>query len=85
MPIYDNTYNYRIPGHNIDSQCWLLIPSLDSTPAISEAIGYGIKVIVSELPDNPGMSICNAFEVLAHKICLEFEIDPRRLIYYEMA
>ena len=29
------------------------------------------------------MSICNAFEVLAHKICLEFEIDPRRLIYIE--
>ena len=52
MPIYDNTYNYRIPGHNIDSQCRLLIPSLDSTPAISEAIGYGIKVIVSELPKN---------------------------------
>ena len=83
MSIYNNTYNYRIPGHNIDSQCWLLIPSLDSTPAISEAISYGIKVIVSELPDNPGMSICNAFEVLAHKICLEFEIDPRRLIYIE--
>jgi hypothetical protein len=83
MPIYHNIYNYRIPGHNIDSQCRLLIPSLDSTPAISETIGYGIKVVVSELPDNPGMSVCNAFGFLAHKICLEFEIDPQRLIYIE--
>jgi hypothetical protein len=83
VPTYNNIFDYRIPGHNIDSQCRLLIPSLDSTPAISETIGYGIKVVVSELPDNPGMSVCNAFEFLAHKICLEFEIDPHKLIYLE--
>ena len=83
MPTYDSIYNYRIPGHNIDSQCRLIVPSLDSTPVISETIRHGIKVIVSELPDNPGMSICNVFKFLAHKICLEFEIDPHRLIYLE--
>lgn len=83
MQIYNDLFDYRIPGHNFDSQCRLSIPTLKITPAISESIGSGIKVIVSELPTNLGMSICNSFEILAHKICLEFEIDPQRLIYLE--
>jgi hypothetical protein len=83
MQIYNSTYGFKVPGHDFDSQCQLSIPTLDITPAITDSIGVGLKVIVSELPANPGMSVCTAFEILARKICLEFEIDPQKMVYLE--
>jgi hypothetical protein len=40
-------------------------------------------VIATELPDNPGTSITNAFELVASAVCLQFAIDPHRLVWIE--
>jgi hypothetical protein len=42
-----------------------------------------INVIVSEIPDNPGMSICNAFEDLFVQVCKFYELDPARVQWFE--
>lgn len=40
-------------------------------------------VIVTEIPDNPGMSICNAFEDLFKSVVKQFKLDPENLIWVE--
>ena len=40
-------------------------------------------VIATELPHNPGTSITNAFELVASAVCLQFAIDPHRLVWIE--
>ena len=35
-------------------------------------------VIATELRDNPGTSITNAFELVATAVCRQFNIDPLR-------
>lgn len=80
---FNDYYNFRIQGHSFDSVCWLKIPTLKTSPAISNLVGVGVKVIVTELPDNPGMSICNAHEILRAKICQEFDIAANDLVYLE--
>lgn len=48
--------------------------------------GISIKgncVIVTELPDNPGMSVTNAAEYVADEICERYGIRPEELILIE--
>jgi hypothetical protein len=66
-------YPYR-GFHGCDAWCQLEIPSLGDDH---------IVVIVTEVKDNPGTSITNCAEHLAHWVCLEFEIEPTRLIWTE--
>lgn len=40
-------------------------------------------VIATEVADNPGTSVTNAFELLATDVCARFTIDPRRLVWIE--
>lgn len=40
-------------------------------------------VIVTELPDNPGMSICNAFEDLLEQVCQTYQLDREHLLWIE--
>ncbi|MGB3298592.1 MAG: hypothetical protein WBA76_10015 [Phormidesmis sp.] len=39
--------------------------------------------MVSELPDNPGMSVTNAAGALAMQVCQYYEIEPQKLIWIE--
>ncbi len=41
------------------------------------------NVIVTEIPDNPGMSICNAFEDLFVQVCKFYDLDPSRVRWFE--
>ncbi len=81
--IFNDTYKFRIPGHACDSLCKLTIPTLKISPAICSLVGGGVKVIVEELPHNPGMSICNAHQILRRQICEEFKIRTDTLVYLE--
>ena len=40
-------------------------------------------VIATELADNPGTSVTNAFEIVATEACRRFAIDPARLAWVE--
>jgi hypothetical protein len=40
-------------------------------------------VIATEVKDNPGTSITNCAEHLAYWVCVEFAVDPSRLIWIE--
>ena len=40
-------------------------------------------VIVTELPNNPGMSICNAFEDLILQVSTAYNLDPGQLLWIE--
>lgn len=81
--IFNGIYKFRVQGHSIDSLCLLTIPTLKNSPAISSLVEDGVKVIVTELPDNPGTSICNAHKVIRAKICKDFNIQLNHLIYIE--
>lgn len=40
-------------------------------------------VVVTELPDNPGMSICNAFEDLFPQVCRKYALNPEKVLWIE--
>lgn len=40
-------------------------------------------VVATELEDNPGTSVTNAFEIIATVVCRQFDIDPLRLVWIE--
>jgi hypothetical protein len=40
-------------------------------------------VIATEIKDNPGASITNAWEQLAYGVCVDFAIDPSKLVWIE--
>ena len=40
-------------------------------------------VIVTEPADNPGMSICNAFEDLFVQVCKTFKLDCKKVVWVE--
>ena len=40
-------------------------------------------VIATEIADNPGTSITNAVDLLANKVCNEFQLDKQRLTWIE--
>ena len=66
---------YCYCGHyNCLSWCALeLLPLADGRTA----------VIATELKENPGTSITNACAELAFYVCMDFGIDPKRLVWIE--
>jgi hypothetical protein len=40
-------------------------------------------VVVTELPDNSGMSICNAFEDLFLQVCEFYKLNPSSVLWIE--
>ena len=38
-------------------------------------------VVLTELNDNPGMSVTNAIEELAYTVCFEYGLDPAEVIW----
>lgn len=45
--------------------------------------GDTVTVIVTEIPDNPGVSICDAFEDLFVQVCKFFNLDPNKVNWVE--
>lgn len=66
-------YHYR-GFHGCQSWCELEILSMGDMRTV---------VIATEVEDNPGTSVTNCAEDLAHWVCIGFEIDPSRLIWIE--
>jgi hypothetical protein len=66
---------YRFRGfHGCDAWC-----ALEILPA-----SHGRTVVIAtEVKDNPGTSITNSAEHVAHRVCMEFSIDPLRLVWIE--
>jgi hypothetical protein len=71
--IFLDRYPYR-GFHGCDASCKLEILSL---------VDGRTAVIATEVKNNPGTSITNCAEHLAYWVCIEFEIDPLRLIWIE--
>lgn len=67
------TFNYRVRANNFHCKCGIEVLDFDS---ISLAI-------VTELPDNQGMSICNAFEDLAPQVANSFGLELEKLVWVE--
>jgi hypothetical protein len=44
---------------------------------------YDNVAVITELPDNPGMSVTGAVEAIANIICEQYNIKPGELIYIE--
>ena len=66
---------YRFRGfHGCEAWCALEI--------LRAASGQTV-VIATEVEDNPGTSITNAAEQLAYHVCVDFAIDPSKLIWIE--
>lgn len=64
--IVDNSeYRYGGSHHREESICRLRIYQTEDMEAV---------VIFTELPDNPGMSVTNAAEILANSVSVDFEI-----------
>ncbi|MGH2416468.1 MAG: hypothetical protein ACRDEA_22800, partial [Microcystaceae cyanobacterium] len=63
------------------------IPSSNRFPARCSLEVYrgnnSAVVIVTELPDNEGMSICNAFEDLIVQVVKAYDLDPANLLWIE--
>jgi hypothetical protein len=68
-----NTFTYIPSSNRFPAQCGIEVYH-GSQSAV---------VIVTELPDNEGMSICNAFEDLILQVAKAFELDPGRLLWLE--
>lgn len=46
-------------------------------------VGNHLNVIASEIPDNPGMTIREAFEGLFLQVCEFYKLDPKRVNWFE--
>jgi hypothetical protein len=67
------TFRHK-PGHNnIELVCQVKV-----NPFLGRKL-----VVVKELPENPGMSICNAFESLFKAVTRQFELYPKEVIWVE--
>ena len=66
-------FNYRVRHLKIISQCGIEVFRGDRSSL----------VIVTELPNNPGRSICNAFEDLFPQVCQHYKLDPTSVLWIE--
>lgn len=66
-------FNYRVSSNHCPARCGI---------EIHRGKG-GAVAIVTELPDNPGMSVCNAFENLFLQVVEAYDLDPERLVWVE--
>jgi hypothetical protein len=80
--LHQAIYHYRVKGYSYDSVCILTIPTAEITPAIG-SIPAGIKIIVEEIIENPGMTIINAAEFLANQVAKEFQLERRNITWIE--
>ena len=66
---------YRFRGfHGCDASCALEIMRILDGRSV---------VIATEMKDNPGTSVTNFCEHLAYRVCVEFGIDPSKLVWIE--
>ena len=66
---------YRFRGlHGREAWCNLEIVWVNDGRAV---------VIATEVKDNPGASVTNAFEQLAYSVCIGFRIGPSELVWIE--
>ncbi len=73
-PTTVSPFPFRVSANRIEAHCGIKIHCHPNELAV---------VVVTELPDNPGMSICNAFEDLLPRICCHFQLNPRQIEYFE--
>ena len=66
-------FSYRNSGNRTIGFCEVGITTVEGK----------MRVTVKELPDNPGMSICNAFEDLFTQVCDLFELPPDEVEWVE--
>jgi hypothetical protein len=65
-------FSYRVSSNRVEAQCTIEIYR-----------GKSDLIIVSELPNNPGMSICNAFEELFLQVVKAYDLRPEKLLWIE--
>jgi len=70
-------FEYRPPSKGITARCSVAIRRFGRTAARS------IVVMLTELPDNPGVSVTNAYEYIATKIVQQESLSPFRIIWIE--
>lgn len=68
-----NTFSYRVRANRCLAKC-----ALEVYRGSNSAV-----VIVTELPDNEGMSICNAFEDLILQVAETYDLNPGGLLWIE--
>ena len=66
------TFSYRVRANRIEAECGIEIYR-----------GKSDLVIITELPNNPGMSICNAFEDLFLQVVAAYGLNPEKLLWIE--
>lgn len=66
-------FNYRVSANTFIAKC-----GIEVYRGFNSAV-----VVVTELPDNEGMSICNAFEELILQVAQAYKLDPGRLLWIE--
>lgn len=67
------TFNYRVKANNYPGICGIEVLDFE----------FIDLAIVTELPDNQGMSICNAFEDLVPQVANSFGLELQRLVWVE--
>ena len=68
-----DTFNYRVRFNNCPAKCKIEVYRGQ----------HSALVIATELPDNPGTSVCNAFEDLILQVSQAYNLDPARLLWIE--
>jgi hypothetical protein len=69
----DFTFSFRLPHHGVEARCQV---------QIYRQPGRAV-VVVTELPDNPGVSVTNAAEYIATCILHDHALDPDTTIWVE--
>ncbi len=68
-----NIFNYKVRFNRMPAKCGIEV-TLGKKSAV---------VVVTELPDNPGMSICNGFEDLFLQVCEFYKLNPASVLWIE--
>lgn len=69
----DTVLHYRNPVLHTPARCGLRLLQSDA----------GALVILTELPDNPGMSVTNASEEIASLVATRYDLDPASTTWIE--
>ncbi|MBE9170866.1 hypothetical protein IQ238_26255 [Pleurocapsales cyanobacterium LEGE 06147] len=68
-----NIFSYKVRSNRCPAKC-----GVEVTLCKKSAV-----VVVTELPNNPGMSICNGFEDLFLQVCEFYKLDPASVLWIE--
>jgi len=71
-PQTEEIFNYRVSSNKIEARC-----------SIEIYRGKSDLAIVTELSNNPGNSICNAFEELFLQVVKGYDLRPDKLLWIE--